>query len=193
MTISNDTDQCKFSPTNNNNNYYYTRDTYRTNNLNTRSEGRRVIRVDGKGEERRSVSGRVIRVNGKEEERRSENQRVSRVDGKEEERRSRFRIDGARRVRLTRSESLPDIRRECIRGASERCVVDVRDADRRVLERSDRRFLENYRSDRRTFRREVRDSRDERQTSRDDTDTRRRVAEIRQVPYTTKLFMLSYN
>lgn len=47
MTISNDTNQCKFNSID-----YYVRDTYRTRNLNIRSEIRR-IRVDGKEEERR--------------------------------------------------------------------------------------------------------------------------------------------
>lgn len=196
VTISNDTDQCKFSTTSNNN--LYTRDTYRTNNLNTRSESRRAIRLDGKEEvrrsesrrairvdgnkgERRSDNSRVIRVDGNEGERSSENRRVIRVDGKEGEGRIQFRADDARRVRLTRSKSLPDIRRERVRGARERDVADVKDADRRVLERSDRRFLEN-RSYQRTFRRDVRDGRLERQTSRDDTETRRsRATDIRQV------------
>ncbi|XP_022161979.1 uncharacterized protein LOC111027833 [Myzus persicae] len=48
VTISNETDQCTFNPIDN----YYIRDTYRTRNLNIRSE-RRTIRVDGKEQERR--------------------------------------------------------------------------------------------------------------------------------------------
>jgi hypothetical protein len=135
--------------------------------------------VGGKEEERRFEKRRVIRLNEKEEHR-SQNMRVLRVDGKEEERRFLFRADEARRVRLTRSESLPDISRERFRGVRERDVGDVRDADRRVLERSDRRFLEN-RYDQRTFRHEVRDSRHERQVGRDVMDTGRRAMDIRQV------------
>lgn len=46
VTISNVTDQCKFIPLNS----YYLRDTYRTRNLNIRSENRRVC-VNGKEEE----------------------------------------------------------------------------------------------------------------------------------------------
>ncbi|VVC36999.1 Hypothetical protein CINCED_3A002214 [Cinara cedri] len=127
VTISNDTDQCKFTPLNN----YYIRDTYRTRNLNIRSESRKV-----------------------------------RVDGKEQERRLWLRVDDTRKVRLTRSTSLPNIRREHVRNARER------DIDFRGIERNDKRFLK-YRSDERTFRREVRDGRYERQTSRDNINARR--------------------
>lgn len=138
LTISNATDQCKLKPVN-----YYVRDTYRTRNLNIRTESRRIL-----------------------------------VDGKEQERRIRFRVDDTKKVRLTRSESLPDIRRERIRNTRER-NVDVRGLDRRAIERNDR-FLEN-RFDDRTFRREVRDAKYEELTTRDDEDARRRTAYFRQV------------
>lgn len=140
VTISNETDQCKFIPIN-----YYVRDAYRTRNLNIRSESRR-----------------------------------NQVDEKEQERRVWSRIDNSRRVKFTRSESLPDINRERVRNTRER-EVDFRGTDRRVLERNTRRFLEN-RIDKMNFRREVRDIRVERQTNRDDNiDLRRRTAYIREV------------
>lgn len=139
VTISNDTDQCKFIPLNS----YYIRDTYRTRNLNIRSESRRVC-----------------------------------VDGKEQEYRLWLRVDDTRRGRLTRSASLPDIRRERVQNARKR-DIGFRGVEQRALERNDKRFLE-YRSDERTFRREVRDGRYERQTSRDNTDERR-TAYIRRV------------
>lgn len=143
MTFSNDTDQCKFNPID-----YYVRDTYRTRNLNIRTESRRI-----------------------------------RVDGKEEERRIRFRANDIRN-RMTRSESLPDIRRERIRNV--RGDIDFRRTDRRALERNDMRFMEN-RFDERTFRREVRDNRFERQTRTDDTDAKRRMA------YTRLQVLIIYN
>lgn len=140
VTISNETDQSKFTSIN-----YHVRDAYRTRNLNIRSESRR-----------------------------------NRVDGKEQERRVWLRIDNSRRVKFTRSESLPDINRERIRNTRER-EFDFRGTDRRVLEQSTRRFLEN-RIDKNNFRREVRDIRVERQTKRDDNvDIRRRTAYIREV------------
>lgn len=109
---------------------------------------------------------------------RTESRRIS-VNGKEEERRIRFVVDDTRRVRLSRSESLPDVRRERVRVTRER-VADFRGADRRATERNDRRFLDN-RSDERTSRRETRDTRFERLTTKDDSDARRRTAFVRQV------------
>lgn len=109
---------------------------------------------------------------------RSENRRI-RVEGKDQERRYWFRVDDSRRVRLTRSESLPDIRRERVRNARDR-EVDFRGIDRKALEHNDRRLVEN-RFDERTFRREVRDTRSERQITRDSIIEARRTAYIRQV------------
>lgn len=101
---------------------------------------------------------------------RSESRRVH-VDGKEQERRLWLRVDDSRRVRLTRSASLPDIRRERVRNARER-YIEFRGSERRTLEWNDKRFLENH-SDERYFRREVRDGRYERQTTRDNTNEKR--------------------
>lgn len=102
------------------------------------------------------------------------------MDGKEQERRQWFRVDDTRRIRLTRSESLPDIRSEHVQNAIER-DIDFRRTDRRAIERNDRRLLEN-RFGERIFKREVRDTRYERQTTRDDIiEARRRTAYIRQV------------
>lgn len=109
---------------------------------------------------------------------RSESRRI-RVDGKEQERRYWFRVDDSRRVRLTRSESLPDIRRERVRNLRER-EVDFRGIDRKALGHNDRRLVEN-RFDESTYRREVRDTRYERQTTRDNIIEARRTAYIRQV------------
>lgn len=139
LLVSNTTDQYKFKPVD-----YFVKDTYRTRNLNIRTESRRIL-----------------------------------VNGKEEERRIRFIVDDTRRVRLSRSESLPNVRRERVRDTKE-SVVDFRGADRRATERDDRRFLDN-RSDERTSRRETRDTRSKRLTTRDDSDARRRTAFIRQV------------
>ncbi|KAF0760641.1 ACYPI002718 protein [Aphis craccivora] len=140
VTISNETDQCKFNPTDN----YYIRDTYRTRNLNIRSERRRII-----------------------------------VDGKEQERRVWVRIDDKRKGRLTRSESLPNIRRERIRNARER-DIDIRGIlPQRALERNGRKILE-HRSDERIFRREVRDRQYDVQINRDNTDKRSRTEHTRQ-------------
>jgi len=145
VTISNETDLHKFNPTRD----YYIRDTYRTRNLNVRSEIRRIG-----------------------------------VDGKEQERRYWIRVDDTRRARLTRSESLQDVdvRRERVRDARERGVVVFRDmADRRALERNDRRLLGNRFAER-TLRREVRDGGYERQTTRvANVDARKTATYIRQV------------
>lgn len=141
VTISNETDQCKFNPIDN----YYIRDTYRTRNLNIRSERRRIS-----------------------------------VDGKEQERRVWVRIDDKRKGRLTRSESLPNIRRERIRNARER-EIDIRGIlSQRTLERNGRNILE-HRSDERIFRREVRDRQYDVQINRDNIDKRSRTVHTRQV------------
>ncbi|NP_001156118.1 uncharacterized protein LOC100161501 precursor [Acyrthosiphon pisum] len=140
VTISNETDQCRYNPIDN----YYIRDTYRTRNLNIRSE-RRTIHVDGK----------------------------------EQERRVWVRIDDTRKGRLTRSESLPNIRREQVRNARER-DIDLRDTHQRALERNSRNVLEN-RSDERIFRRKVRDRQYDVQTNRDNNiDRRSRTRNTRQ-------------
>lgn len=110
---------------------------------------------------------------------RTESRRIL-VDGKEEERRIRFRVDDIQRVRLTRSESLPDVRRERVWQTRDLRVVDFRGAEQRAIERDDRRILDN-RSDERT-RRGTTDTRSERLITRDDEDVRRRrTAYIRQV------------
>lgn len=157
QTISNKTDQQKFNSISS----YYIRDTYRTRNLNIRSEVRRI-----------------------------------RVDGKEQVRRFRFRVDDIKRVRLTRSKSLPniDIQHERIRNTREKNIVrntrerdiDLRGTDRKTSERNNRRFLEN-RSAEKTFEYTVRDSRYERQISRDDVDASRRTSYTRQV-YSLQIF-----
>lgn len=149
--ISNKTDQRKFNPISS----YYIRDTYRTRNLNIRSEVRRI-----------------------------------RVDEEEQEHRFRFRVDDTRRIRFTRSESLPniDIRNERIRNTREKNIVRntrerdiaLRGIDRKTSEWNNRRFLKN-RYDENNFEREVRDSRYERKISRDDINASRRTAYIRQV------------
>ncbi|XP_060877625.1 uncharacterized protein LOC132950283 [Metopolophium dirhodum] len=139
VTISNETDQCRYNPIDN----YYIRDTYRTRNLNIRSE-RRTIRVDGK----------------------------------EQERRVWVRIDDIRKGRLTRSESLPNIRREQVRNARER-DIDLRGTHQRALERNSRNVLEN-RSDERIFRRKVRDRQYDVPTNRDNIDRRSRTRNTRQ-------------
>ncbi|XP_026808532.1 uncharacterized protein LOC113550715 [Rhopalosiphum maidis] len=140
VTTSNETDQCKFNPIDN----YYIRDTYRTKNLNIRSERHRIS-----------------------------------VDGKEQEQRVWVRIDDIRKGRLTRSESLPNIRRERIRNARER-DIDIRgNLHPRALERNGRRILE-HRPDERIFRREVRDRQYDVQRIRDNIDKRSRTAHTRQ-------------
>lgn len=136
-TTSNDTDQCKFNPID-----YYVRDTYRTRNLNIRTESRRI-----------------------------------RVNGKEQEHRFRFRVEDIRNIRLTRSESLPNIRLERIRNAKD---IDFRSAERRTLEWNNRRLLDHHINER-TFRREVRDNRHDQQTRRDNTGSKMRIAYTRQV------------
>lgn len=141
VTILNETDQCRYNPIDN----YYIRDTYRTRNLNIRSE-RRTIRVDGK----------------------------------EQERRVWVRIDDIREGRLTRSKSLPNIRREQVRNARER-DIDLRSTHQRALERNSRNVLEN-RSDERLFRdSQVRDRQYDVQTNRDNIDRRSRIWHTRQV------------
>lgn len=139
-TISNETNQCRFNPIDN----YYIRDTYRTRNLNIRSE-RRTIRVDGR----------------------------------EQERRVWVRIDDIRKGRLTRSESLPNIRREQVRNARER-DIDLRGTHQRALEWNSRKVLEN-RSDEKTLRRYVRDRQYDVHTNRDNIDKRSRARHTRQV------------
>lgn len=167
MTISNETNQCKYKPINN----YYIRDSYRTRNLNIRSENRRI-----------------------------------QVDGKEQESRFWIRVEDTRRVRLTRSASLPDIQRERIRDARK---FGMRNSNRRALEQNDRFFENRFNEkssrrdvkdnrlerreirdngyerretrDNRNERREIRDSRYIRQTTRDDLDARRKIAYTRQV------------
>jgi len=109
------------------------------------------------------------------------------VDGKEQERRVWVRIDNIRKGRLTRSESLPNIRREQVRNARER-DIDLRDTrqrafernSRNVLERNSRNVLEN-RYDERIFRREVRDRQYDVQTNRDNIDRRSQIRHTRQV------------
>jgi len=102
------------------------------------------------------------------------------VDGKEQERRVWVRIDDKRKGRLTRSESLPNIRRERIRNARER-EIDIRGIlSQRTLERNGRNILE-HRSDERIFRREVRDRQYDVQINRDNIDKRSRTVHTRQV------------
>ncbi|XP_015363647.1 PREDICTED: uncharacterized protein LOC107161660 [Diuraphis noxia] len=138
-TISNETNQCRYNPIDN----YYIRDTYRTRNLNIRSE-RRTIRVDGR----------------------------------EQERRVWVRIDDIQKGRLTRSESLPNIRREQVRNARER-DMDLKGTHQRALEWNRRKVLES-RSDERILRRKVRDRQYDVQTNRDNIDTRSRTRQTRQ-------------
>lgn len=113
--------------------------------------------------------------------------RTIRVDGKEQERRVWVRID-SKNARLTRSESLPNIRRERVRNARVR-DIDVRDTRQRALERNDRKILEN-RSDERIFRRQVRDRRYELQTNRENMDKIHRTAYTRQV--IISIFIMMY-
>jgi len=101
------------------------------------------------------------------------------VDGKEQERRVWVRIDDIRKGRLTRSESLPNIRREQVRNVRER-DIDIRGTHQRALERNSRNVLEN-RSDERIFRRRVRDRQYDVQTNRDNIDRRSRTRNTRQV------------
>jgi len=150
VTISNETDQRKFNPISS----YYIRDTYRTRNLNIRSEVRR-IRVDGKEQERRFR----FRVD--------DTRRVSLTRSK-----SLPNIDIQHgRIRNTRE-------RNNIWNAQKRDVV-IRGTDQRISEQNNRRFME-IRSDRKALEREVRDSRYERQTSREKVDARRRTTNTRQ-------------
>jgi len=108
---------------------------------------------------------------------RSERRRI-RVDGKEQERRVWVRIDDTRKVRLTRSESLPNIRRERVRNSRER-DINLR-GHQTVFERNERKVLEN-RSDDRIFRREVRGRKYDAQANGDNIEKRSRTAHTRQV------------
>jgi len=102
------------------------------------------------------------------------------VDGKERERRVWVRIDDIRKGRLTRSESLPNIRREQVRNGRER-EIDLRGTHQRALERNSRNVLEN-RSDERIFRRKVRDRQYDVPTNRDNNiDRRSRTRNTRKV------------
>lgn len=174
VTISNETNQCKFKPLDS----YYIKDTYRTRNLNIKSENRR-IRVNGKEQERRFW----VRV---DDIRRVRTEDIGRVRTEDVERvriedirrvgtDDTRRIENKRIVRLIRSSSLPDIRKEHIRNSKD---INFRNNERRTLER-DERFSDN-RFDEKYFRREVRDRR-ERQTTKNDIDTVRNMAYTRQV------------
>jgi len=105
--------------------------------------------------------------------------RTVRVNGREQERRVWVRIDDIQKGRLTRSESLPNIRSEQVRNARER-DIDLGGTHKRALEWNRRKVLEN-RSDEKILRRKVRDRQYDVQTNRDNIDKRSRTRHTRQV------------